>query len=177
MHPELSMQEFRTSGKIREFLSAEGIELLPLGTPTSVAAVIRGGRPGRSVALRADIDALPVTEECELPFKSVNEGVMHACGHDVHTACLMGAARLLKALPRVVTRHASGSPARVSADGPACWRAVGGTDGTTRAEPVPGICSPARDGGRTAASCPRAFPCRWVLQVDGVGLQDLVTVA
>ena len=97
MHPELSMQEFRTSGKIREFLSAEGIELLPLGTPTSVAAVIRGGRPGRSVALRADIDALPVTEECELPFKSVNEGVMHACGHDVHTACLMGAARLLKA--------------------------------------------------------------------------------
>lgn len=96
-HPELPMQEFRTSQKVKEFLAAEGIELLPLDTPTSLAAVIRGGKSGRAVALRAELDALPITEECELPFKSVNPGVMHACGHDVHLTCLMGAAKLLKA--------------------------------------------------------------------------------
>ena len=96
-HPELPMQEFRTSQKVKEFLEAEGIQMLPLNTPTSVAAVIRGGKSGKAVALRAELDALPITEQCEVPFKSVNTGVMHACGHDVHLTCLMGAAKLLKA--------------------------------------------------------------------------------
>lgn len=97
MHPELPMQEVRTSEKVKQFLLEHDIEMLPLDTPTSVAAIIRGGKPGGAVALRAELDALPITEQCELPFKSVNEGVMHACGHDVHLTCLMGAAKLLKA--------------------------------------------------------------------------------
>lgn len=94
-NPELPMQEFRTSGKVKEFLEAEGIERLPLDTATSVVAVIRGGKKGKSVALRTELDALPLSEQCDLPYKSRTEGVMHACGHDVHLACLMGAAKLL----------------------------------------------------------------------------------
>lgn len=96
-HPELPMQEFRTSEKVKEFLSANGIEILPLETPTSVAAIIRGDSSGRTAALRTELDALPIEEQCDLEFKSKNPGVMHACGHDVHLTCLMGAAKLLKA--------------------------------------------------------------------------------
>lgn len=96
-HPELPMQEVRTSEKVKQFLAEHEIEMLPLDTPTSVAAIIRGGKSGGTVALRAELDALPIEERCDLPFKSVNAGVMHACGHDVHLACLMGAAKLLKA--------------------------------------------------------------------------------
>ncbi len=96
-NPELPMQEFRTSQKVKEFLDAEGIVRLPLDTATSVAAVIRGGKSGKNVALRTELDALPITEQCDLPYKSRNEGVMHACGHDVHLACTMGAAKMLNA--------------------------------------------------------------------------------
>lgn len=73
------------------------MERMPLDTPTSLAAIIRGGESGPTVALRSELDALPIAEECDLPYKSVNDGVMHACGHDVHLTCLMGAAKLLKA--------------------------------------------------------------------------------
>ncbi|KEQ24867.1 amidohydrolase [Paenibacillus tyrfis] len=95
-HPELSMQEVETTRKIREALSGAGIWLLPLGLPVGVLAEVEGAEPGPTVALRADIDALPVTEETGLPFASEIPGKMHACGHDFHTAAIVGAALLLK---------------------------------------------------------------------------------
>lgn len=104
-HPELSNREFRTSGLVAEHLRGLGLEVREGIAHTGVAAVLRGGRPGPTIALRADMDALPVTEEVELPFKSTVTteyrgrvtGVMHACGHDAHTAILMAAAEVLAA--------------------------------------------------------------------------------
>ncbi|AFC31142.1 hypothetical protein PM3016_4376 [Paenibacillus mucilaginosus 3016] len=93
--PELSMEEVETTRRIREELAREGIRLLPLDLPVGVLAEIDGGEPGPLVALRADIDALPVTEETGLPFASEIPGRMHACGHDFHTAAILGAAKLL----------------------------------------------------------------------------------
>lgn len=95
-HPELSYQEFETSkfvqGKLKEF----GIPFETKAT-TGVVGLIKGKNPGsRIIALRADMDALPITEENEVPYKSKNPGVMHACGHDVHTTCLLGAAKILQ---------------------------------------------------------------------------------
>ena len=95
-HPELSMCETRTAAKIREALTAAGIETVPCSLPTGVMAVIRGAKPGRTVGLRADMDALPVGEETGLPYASEVPGVMHACGHDFHTSCMLGAAMMLK---------------------------------------------------------------------------------
>lgn len=94
-HPELSFEEHRTTQVIRERLIALGWELAECPTPTGAVAVLRGARPGRRVMLRADIDALPVSEERVLDCRSVYDDVMHACGHDVHTAGLLGAAELL----------------------------------------------------------------------------------
>ena len=93
-HPELSGAEFRTTGKIREFLSAmPGCRILDLPVKTGVVAQIRG--TDAEVMLRADIDALPQTECVDIPWRSSVPGVMHACGHDLHTAALCGAALLL----------------------------------------------------------------------------------
>jgi amidohydrolase len=102
-HPELSNREVRTSGIVAEHLRRLGLEVRTGVAKTGVVGVLRGGRPGRVVALRADMDALPVTEETDLPFRSrvtaeyngQQVGVMHACGHDAHTAMLMGAAEVL----------------------------------------------------------------------------------
>lgn len=97
-HPELSFEEYETSKFIAAALTEMGCENVTIGTfgrPTGVIADIKGGRPGKCVALRADIDALPVTEETGLPFVSQNAGVMHACGHDGHAAMLLGAAKML----------------------------------------------------------------------------------
>ena len=94
-HPELSFQEHRTTEVVRSRLVALGWELRPCPTTTGAVAVLRGARPGRRVMIRADIDALPVVEENRLAFASVTEGVMHACGHDVHTAGLLGVADVL----------------------------------------------------------------------------------
>ena len=95
MHPELSLEEFRTTEKIREILQTiDGVEILALPVPTGLVARIRSGE-GPEVLLRADIDALPQTEGYESPWKSQTEGVMHACGHDFHTAALVGAAMIL----------------------------------------------------------------------------------
>lgn len=94
-HPELSFQEHRTTQVVRERLSALGWELRPCPTETGAVARIVGAKPGRRVMVRADIDALPVNEESSLSFASKIEGVMHACGHDVHTAGLLGVADLL----------------------------------------------------------------------------------
>lgn len=96
-HPELSLKEYRTTGVIRSFLEKlPGMELSGPGTETGVLARIHGNGEGPEVMLRADIDALPQTEEYESPWKSENPGVMHACGHDFHTASLLGAALLLQ---------------------------------------------------------------------------------
>ena len=96
MHPELAKKEFRTTGVIREFLEKLPFaELLETGTPTGVLARIPGDGSGIEIALRADIDALPQNEQYESPWKSRIDGVMHACGHDFHTASLLGAALIL----------------------------------------------------------------------------------
>lgn len=95
-YPELSMQEVETTRKIKEFLLNEGITVLPLELPVGVLAEIEGDEDGPTVALRADIDALPVQEETGLPYASEIAGKMHACGHDFHTAAILGAAVLLK---------------------------------------------------------------------------------
>src|SRR5690606_26350194 len=97
-HPELSYQEFETSKFIQDQLSKMGIPFQVMAT-TGVVGLIEGKNPDtRVVALRADIDALPITEENDVAYRSKNEGVMHACGHDVHTTCLLGAARILNEL-------------------------------------------------------------------------------
>ena len=94
-HPELSFQETRTTALLKEKLTQLGLELVDLGMKTGVVAVLRGGKPGRTVALRADIDAIEQQEPRDNGVVSENDGVMHACGHDFHTTCLYGAARLL----------------------------------------------------------------------------------
>ena len=93
MHPELSFREERTSAWIKERLQAIGCDEVRAGVGgTGVVAVIRGSRPGPVVALRADIDALPIQDEKDVPYRSTVPGVMHACGHDAHTAALLGVA-------------------------------------------------------------------------------------
>lgn len=94
MHPELGFQEYRTAEKVETFL--EGLGLFPKRiADTGVVALIEGRTPGPVLMLRADIDALPIKEENDLPYASVNDGVMHACGHDAHTAMLLIAAKVL----------------------------------------------------------------------------------
>jgi amidohydrolase len=94
-HPELSYQEFETSRYVQDKLASFGIPYTVLAT-TGVVGIIEGRNPAsRVVALRGDMDALPIQEENGVPYKSTSAGVMHACGHDVHTACLLGAARIL----------------------------------------------------------------------------------
>lgn len=95
-HPELSWQEHATTDYLRSLLDEWGIPVLDTGLDTGLCAVIQGGRPGPTVALRADIDALPVTEATGLACASETPGKMHACGHDFHMAALLGAARLLQ---------------------------------------------------------------------------------
>lgn len=95
-HPELSREEYRTTEKIRAFLmTLPGFQILDLPVETGVIARIEGQTPGREIMLRADIDALPQTEKVDIPWKSCVSGVMHACGHDLHTASLLGGALLI----------------------------------------------------------------------------------
>lgn len=93
-NPELSGQELRTQGKIIEELDKLGIPYKKAGN-TSLIATLKGGKSGKTVALRADFDALPVKEETDVEFKSKTPGIMHACGHDAHASMLLGAARIL----------------------------------------------------------------------------------
>lgn len=95
-HPELSLREFETTARIQSTLESNGLEVVPLGLPTGICAIVRGARPGGCIAIRADIDALPIVEQTGLPFASQNNGTMHACGHDFHTAAVLGAALLAK---------------------------------------------------------------------------------
>lgn len=93
-NPELSGQEFRTQEKIMKELEKLGIPYKKAGN-TSLIASLKGGKSGKIVALRGDIDALPIKEETDVEFKSKTEGVMHACGHDAHASMLLGAAKIL----------------------------------------------------------------------------------
>lgn len=105
-YPELSNREFKTAEKVAAHLKALGLEVQTGIAHTGVVGLLRGGKPGPVVALRADMDALPVTERVNLPFASKERavyngqevGVMHACGHDTHVAILMGAAEVLSAI-------------------------------------------------------------------------------
>jgi amidohydrolase len=97
-HPELSWQEKETAAFIRKFLAPLNIELRTTDNLYATVAIIRGAKPGPTVGLRADIDALPITEKSELPYRSQNTGCMHACGHDGHTATLLGTIKILAEL-------------------------------------------------------------------------------
>jgi amidohydrolase len=95
-HPELSYQEYETAKFVKSKLEEIGIESLEQKATTGWTALIKGKNPDKKViALRADMDALPIIEANEVPYKSQNPGVMHACGHDAHTASLLGAAKIL----------------------------------------------------------------------------------
>lgn len=98
MHPELSFKEFRTTEKIKEKLVDLGIEIIDLGMETGVVGLLRGRGAGPTIALRGDIDALPIQELNNVPYKSKIDGIMHACGHDIHTTSVIGAAIILAGL-------------------------------------------------------------------------------
>jgi len=99
-NPELGFKEFNTTVFIKKELTEMGIEMLPLSLPTGVVGIIKGTKPGNNIvtAIRADIDALPIAEKTGKPYASKNEGVMHACGHDGHTAVLLGVAKILNSM-------------------------------------------------------------------------------
>jgi amidohydrolase len=98
MYPELGFKEFRTSKKVLEELTRLNIEATPGVGGTGVIGFIKGRQKGKTIALRADMDALPITEENDVPYRSKNQGIMHACGHDGHTSILLGAATILAEL-------------------------------------------------------------------------------
>lgn len=95
MHPELGFQEQRTAKKVAETLRSLGYDVHTGIATTGVVGVLRGAKPGRTIMLRADMDALPVFEENAAPYRSTVDGTMHACGHDGHVAILLGAAQLI----------------------------------------------------------------------------------
>ncbi|TCP30909.1 amidohydrolase [Scopulibacillus darangshiensis] len=116
-HPELSFQEIETSQFVYDTLSSFGGLELSRPTKTSVVARLTGSQPGKTLAIRADMDALPITEETDYEFKSQNPGIMHACGHDGHTAILLGTAKVLTRLRdkingevRFIFQHAEEQP-------------------------------------------------------------------
>ncbi len=103
-HPELAYKEHRTAGRVAELLANFGVDEIVEGIGgTGLVGIIRNGT-GPSIGLRADMDALPITEDTGVPYTSINEGVMHACGHDGHTTMLLGAAKYL-----AETRNFSGT--------------------------------------------------------------------
>ncbi|EIR7349145.1 TPA: amidohydrolase [Listeria innocua] len=117
-HPELSFHETETAKYIQDFYKGKGVEVTTeVGNGHAVVVTIKGGKPGKTIALRADFDALPIEEQTDLPFKSKNPGVMHACGHDGHTAYLLVLAdcliQLKENIPgtiKIVHQHAEETP-------------------------------------------------------------------
>lgn len=118
-HPELALEEFKTTAYIKSFMQKHGIELLDMPLETGVLAIIRGAEAQPVIAMRADIDALPIQEQTDLAWRSEHPGVMHACGHDFHTASLLGAALLLKQRAHLLkgTVKLLFQPAEEAADG------------------------------------------------------------
>ncbi|RST74309.1 amidohydrolase [Siminovitchia acidinfaciens] len=117
-NPELSFKEEKTAQYILDFYKGKGVEIQSnVGNGHGIIVTIKGGKPGKTIALRADFDALPILEETDVPFKSKNEGVMHACGHDAHTAylliladCLIQLKSSLAGTIRIIHQHAEESP-------------------------------------------------------------------
>ncbi|EGL8221887.1 amidohydrolase [Listeria monocytogenes] len=117
-HPELSFHEAETAKFIQDFYKGKDVEVATeVGNGHAVVVMIKGGKPGKTIALRADFDALPIEEQTDLPFKSKNPGVMHACGHDGHTAYLLVLAdcliQLKENIPgtiKIVHQHAEETP-------------------------------------------------------------------
>ncbi|MEN1218830.1 amidohydrolase, partial [Listeria monocytogenes] len=117
-HPELSFHEAETAKFIQDFYKGKDVEVATeVGNGHAVVVTIKGGKPGKTIALRADFDALPIEEQTELPFKSKKPGVMHACGHDGHTAYLLVLAdcliQLKENIPgtiKIVHQHAEETP-------------------------------------------------------------------
>lgn len=117
-HPELSFHEAETAKFIQDFYKGKDVEVATeVGNGHAVVVTIKGGKPGKTIALRADFDALPIEEQTDLPFKSKNPGVMHACGHDGHTAYLLVLAdcliQLKENIPgtiKIVHQHAEETP-------------------------------------------------------------------
>jgi amidohydrolase len=102
-HPELGLQEFDTAKKAERILKGLGIQTKMLVNGTGVCGYLKGSKSGKTIALRADMDALPIQEETGVPYKSQKDGVMHACGHDAHTAMLLGAAMVLSEMKKELT--------------------------------------------------------------------------
>ncbi|WP_262265247.1 M20 family metallopeptidase [Listeria sp. Marseille-Q6474] len=117
-HPELSFHETETTKYIQDFYKGKDVEVATeVGNGHAVVVTIKGGKPGKTIALRADFDALPIEEQTDLPFKSKNPGVMHACGHDGHTAYLLVLAdcliQLKENIPgtiKIIHQHAEETP-------------------------------------------------------------------
>ncbi|SDG73460.1 amidohydrolase [Planococcus glaciei] len=117
-HPELSFQEEKTAAFIADFYKGKDVDVQThVGNGYGVIVTIQGGKPGKTIGLRADFDALPIFEEADVPFKSQNEGVMHACGHDGHTAyllvladCLIGMKEELSGTVKIIHQHAEETP-------------------------------------------------------------------
>ncbi len=99
-YPELGLQEFKTARKVEGVLKALGLKTRMFVNGTGVRGFLKGSEEGESIALRADMDALPIQEETDLPYQSKNKGVMHACGHDAHIAMLLGAATILSEMKK-----------------------------------------------------------------------------
>ncbi len=97
-HPEVSFQEYETTAFLKDHIRKMGLKILPVKCKTGFLAELKGSRPGPVVAIRTDIDALLITEQTKLPFKSRNEGCMHACGHDLHMAVVAGTARVISTM-------------------------------------------------------------------------------
>ena len=101
-HPELSFQEIRTSKIVADKLESFGIDVKRKVGKTGVVGILKGKSKGKTIAFRADMDALPIQETSNVPYKSVHDGVMHACGHDAHTAILLGAAQILSKMKNYI---------------------------------------------------------------------------
>ena len=101
-NPELSFKEFKTSAYIKRTLDELGIPWIPVADTGVIASIQGAHQTDQVIALRADMDALPIQEETSLEYKSVNQGIMHACGHDVHVATLLGVAQILKKLEKKI---------------------------------------------------------------------------
>ena len=117
-NPELSFKEEKTAQYIADFYKGKDVEIQTnVGNGYGIIVTIKGGKPGKTIGLRADFDALPIVEETDVPFKSKNEGVMHACGHDGHTAYLLVLADCLIQLKaeipgtiKIIHQHAEETP-------------------------------------------------------------------
>lgn len=117
-HPELSFKEEKTAKFIAEFYKGKDVDMVTnAGNGYGIIVTIKGGKPGKTVAIRADFDALPIQEETDLPFKSKNKGVMHACGHDAHTAyllvladCLIELREEISGTIKIIHQHAEEQP-------------------------------------------------------------------